>query len=626
VNIRQVLFRASCLLVCFALLTQTRVRAEVIISEIMYNPQGTDLDTTVTPNISREWAELYNTGSAAVDIGGWQFGDSQDNQWASAFPIGTMIQPQQALVVTGDATSFDKEWGTGINRIQVGSFPTLANNPSPTNETAAIRDNTSVIRDAVNFDQNFNQPNGWPKINGDDGQSIFLLPQGLSSTANNVGSNWKPSMWGLYGAKFKTADGENHGSPGTVATITEAPFAPTPGAAWSMVIMPDTQNYVKWAEYQPLLNQMTTWIRDHRDQYKIKLVMQEGDIVNNNDTNNPSSGDQVSTQQWQAAQAGMFILNGQVPYIMAAGNHDFGFTNADNRDTMINNYFKPSDNPLIDPAKGGIMQAEMTAGDIQNAYYAFTAPDGRKMLIFSLEWEPRPAVVTWANQIAALPQYADYTAVLLTHNYLQSDNTRSTSVNVAGDASGETLWQNLIKTHSNFEMTFNGHFGGDGAGYLDSTDNAGKVVHQMFENTQFETMGGDGWIRLVEFLDDGKTVRVRTYSPIHDLYRTDPAFYFTFQLSPLSRAYGDYNDDGVVNADDYILWRKTVGSQTDFRADGNGDGVVDTLDYNYWRQRFGTTSPGTGSLLTAVPESTTAALCLIACCFLPAVISRRSRG
>jgi hypothetical protein len=47
------------------------VRAEVIISEIMYNPQGTDLDTTVTPNIYREWAELFNNGPTAVDISGW---------------------------------------------------------------------------------------------------------------------------------------------------------------------------------------------------------------------------------------------------------------------------------------------------------------------------------------------------------------------------------------------------------------------------------------------------------------------------------------------------------------------------------------------------------------------------
>jgi hypothetical protein len=432
-------------------------------------------------------------------------------------------------------------------------------------------------------------------------------------------------MWDVYGAKFRTADGENHGSPGYVATVPQAPFAPSSDVAWSMAIMPDTQNYVKWAEYQPVLVKMTQWIRDHRDDFKIKLVMQEGDIVNNNNTNNPSSGDQTSSQQWPAAQAGMSVLNGYVPYIMAAGNHDFGFTNADNRDTMINSYFKPSDNPLTDPAQGGIMKGEMVSGEIQNAYYAFTAPDGRKMLIFSLEWEPRPATVTWANSIAALPQYADYTAALLTHNYLQSDNTRSTTVNVADDASGETLWQNLIKTHSNFEMVFNGHFGGDGVGFLDSTDNAGKTVHQMFLNSQFETLGGDGWIRLIEFLQDGKTVRVRTYSPFQDLYRTGPNYNFEFQLTPLPPVLGDYNGNHVVDAADYVLWRKTLGTRTNLAADGSNDGIINQLDYTFWRQRFGNPlPPGASSSISEVPEIATLQLLCVAACIGPALFPRRN--
>ncbi len=596
----------------------------MIISEIMYNPAGSDQSGA----INREWVELYNTGATSVSLAGWQFGDSQDNTWANVFPAGTMIGANQALVVTGDAASFDLEWGTGISRIQVGSFPILANSPSPTNETAALRDNLGVTRDSVNFDQNFNQPNGWPKTDGySDGQSIFLVPQGLNSTANNVGSNWKPSTWGAYGAKFRNADGENHGSPGTVATIQQDPFLPSPDASWSMVVMPDTQNYVKWAEYQPLLPQITGWIRDHRDEYKIQVVLQEGDIVNNNNTNDPSSGDQVSSQQWSAVQAGMFVLNGHVPYIMAAGNHDFGFTNADNRDTMINNYFKPTDNPLVDPAQGGILKGEKTAGDISNAYYAFTAPDGRKMLIFSLEWEPRPAMVAWANQIAALPQYADYTAVLLTHNYLQANNTRSTSTNVAGDASGEDLWQNLVSQHENFEMVFNGHFGGDGVGYLQSTGVNGNKVQQMFINSQFETMGGDGWLRLVEFLQDGKTVRVRTYSPIHDLARTDPDFQFLFQLTPLEILAGDYNRDGVVNGADYIVWRNTSGAAGFYAADGTDDHLVSQLDYSYWRQLYGSiqSDGASGQATVGVPEPSSAALCLLTAGLLMYVSNCRTR-
>src|SRR5215207_8860031 len=110
---RPILYIVS-MLAAFAGVNMLALRAEVIISEIMYNPQGTDLDTTITPNIMREWAELYNTGDTAVNIGGWQFGDAADGQWATAFAANTMIQPHQALVVTGDTTHFDLEWGAGI--------------------------------------------------------------------------------------------------------------------------------------------------------------------------------------------------------------------------------------------------------------------------------------------------------------------------------------------------------------------------------------------------------------------------------------------------------------------------------------------------------------------------------
>jgi hypothetical protein len=62
------------------------------------------------------------------------------------------------------------------------------------------------------------------------------------------------------------------------------------------------------------------------------------------------------------------------------------------------------------------------------------------------------------------------------------------------------------------------------------------------------------------------------------------------QANPLA---GDYNFDGVVNAGDYTVWRNTLGSTNDLRADGSGetfgvpDGVVDELDYAFWKANFG---------------------------------------
>jgi hypothetical protein len=57
-----------------------------------------------------------------------------------------------------------------------------------------------------------------------------------------------------------------------------------------------------------------------------------------------------------------------------------------------------------------------------------------------------------------------------------------------------------------------------------------------------------------------------------------------FQPNPLP---GDFDLNGVVDAGDYNLWRITMGSTTDLRADGNGNGIVDNADYSLWRTNFG---------------------------------------
>ena len=363
---------AFTLVVCVA-------RGDVIISEIMYNAAGSDSGS----GFNKEWYELYNTGDTEVNLTGWRVGDSQDGQWASAFPFGTSIAPGGALVVTGDATTFDNQWGPGINRIQVSDFPALANTPSPTNETVAIRDAFGAIRDEVNLDQN----NGWHRIDGTQGATLSLRPEGLSATANDSGANWLPAAWGAYGASLSDYNSElNHGSPGFVETTPQAPFTPSPDAAWSMAVIPDSQNYSKSSIHAGKFTQMTEWVRDNREAYNIQVVLHEGDIVNNNRTSNPSSGDQTSAQQWANAKASMSVLDGHLPYVMAGGNHDYGTTDAQDRQTYYNDYFKATDNPLIDPAQGGMLTGVMNDAELQNAYFDFVAPDGRKMLVLNLEW------------------------------------------------------------------------------------------------------------------------------------------------------------------------------------------------------------------------------------------------
>jgi hypothetical protein len=80
---------------------------------------------------------------------------------------------------------------------------------------------------------------------------------------------------------------------------------------------------------------------------------------------------------------------------------------------------------------------------------------------------------------------------------------------------------------------------------------------------------------------------------------------------------GDYNADGIVDAADFVFWRRAVDSG-DLRADGNGNGLIDSGDYDVWRSNFGATY-GTGlTSTTQVPEPTAAILLLIAGLFCAA--------
>jgi hypothetical protein len=78
---------------------------------------------------------------------------------------------------------------------------------------------------------------------------------------------------------------------------------------------------------------------------------------------------------------------------------------------------------------------------------------------------------------------------------------------------------------------------------------------------------------------------------------------------------GDYNHDLTVDAADYVVWRKQLGSMgTGLTADGNGDSVVNQLDYDVWKVNFGAMSPGaaaTAAPLGAVPEPSVLQLVIV---------------
>jgi hypothetical protein len=71
---------------------------------------------------------------------------------------------------------------------------------------------------------------------------------------------------------------------------------------------------------------------------------------------------------------------------------------------------------------------------------------------------------------------------------------------------------------------------------------------------------------------------------------------------------GDYNEDHVVNAADYTVWRNNLGSSTALPNDDSAGVAAD--DYDRWKTNFGQTL-GNGAA-SAVPEPASLALLLVA--------------
>jgi hypothetical protein len=85
---------------------------------------------------------------------------------------------------------------------------------------------------------------------------------------------------------------------------------------------------------------------------------------------------------------------------------------------------------------------------------------------------------------------------------------------------------------------------------------------------------------------------------------------------------GDFDGSGVVDEQDYVVWRRLFGTY-DSSADANGNGIVDAGDYVIWRKNLNrVVGSGSGRGLATVPEPNVVALLAMS---LSAWIIKRGR-
>jgi len=109
---------------------------------------------------------------------------------------------------------------------------------------------------------------------------------------------------------------------------------------FSIVALPDTQYYSE--SHPEIFTAQTMWIRRNVEDWRIAMVLHEGDITNRN-----------NDEEWRNADLSCRLLDGKVPYAMAAGNHDMGpGGSARNRDLRLYRKTFPKDRFDCQPGWG----------------------------------------------------------------------------------------------------------------------------------------------------------------------------------------------------------------------------------------------------------------------------------
>ncbi len=297
--------------------------------------------------------------------------------------------------------------------------------------------------------------------------------------------------------------------------------------SWSIILLPDTQTYVKFKRNHGILESMTGWISENIDELNIKMVLCTGDLVEQNELLVPDgkNGNLPSRDQWRAISRAFENLDGRVPYILAAGNHDYGYKNVENRNTNYNKYFPAHRNLLNEKALRVVGKNKDEMPSVENAAYEFVSPHNRKFLFLNLEFAPRDTILGWAKEVLAQDRFQEHTAVVLTHSYLNAEHQHIEKENypIQDGNYGKAIWKKLVAPSKNVQMVFSGHIGAVDdfkahTAYRLDRNAAGKKVNQITFNAQamgggWHGNGGDGWLRIMEFLPDGKTVIMRTFSP-----------------------------------------------------------------------------------------------------------------
>ena len=185
---------------------------------------------------------------------------------------------------------------------------------------------------------------------------------------------------------------------GTFISARVQTLSPAPEGTFSIVVIPDTQRYIKQDVgtegksriVNTVLDNHTRWIIDNIASQRIVFVSHVGDVVEDN-----------STKHWEVARRCLDRLHGRIPYGISVGNHDM----KDSGDASLFQRYFPRSRFQNFSWYGGSFDPDRrkkkVSGNNVNSFQLFTA-EKLDFVALHLECNAPDDVLAWANRVLKL--------------------------------------------------------------------------------------------------------------------------------------------------------------------------------------------------------------------------------
>ncbi|NNM47968.1 metallophosphoesterase [Knoellia koreensis] len=262
--------------------------------------------------------------------------------------------------------------------------------------------------------------------------------------------------------------------PPTTTTTPPQPPRPVGNAAFTIAVMPDTQEETSRGLNWGRFDQRARWLAENKSALNLAFVGASGDVTN---------WGWVEPQQLSIVSDGMRRVEGAaLPYALPLGNHDTRAVGWDGipgssgyggsayqSNPECQQRFLVSDcqsaklvrhteefNRVFTAARYRNVGGAFEPGKVDNVFSTFNA-GGKRWLVLTLELWPRPAAIEWARNV--VEQYPDHNVIIQTHSYLNGDGTIGQDNGGYGSTSPQYLYDRLVSQYPNIKMVFSGHVG-----------------------------------------------------------------------------------------------------------------------------------------------------------------------